>query len=532
MSRGDGTVAAEAVVWTAFAVTALLLLRADRSARWASGTFATALAFCVLVTGVATALSISHRRLRQRERLWSWAPVVVAPLLAVPIASQCDSPVVRLLLESCTLLVAPLAAWWTSRGFGTGAWMYVLVPTAAAMMANLLLRDPYRERYCAPICAPNPFALGHAAAAVTATGWSVVAGVTLWCKALVTRRSAITGHATVASLAIAATTLAALSSATRRSRSAHSAVSRDLASGIVVLVSAAILAALVPLVGAAVGRRRVRRWARELGDLALPGAALQLVRRAANDPSLVVMPVGAAVGGASTELRRGGRAVAIVQHRIGVAARVDAALTPTVTTALENDLLLNRAQAQLDDLYATRSALVKRSDDARRRLERDLHDGAQQRLLALGMRLSLMADASPDDRRAELAATVDHAARALAELRRIAHGVIPPIVDDAGLFEALCSLAEATPTVLTLDIAPVRNRRYASDVERACYRLVAGTPGDHITVRITVDPLRVRVGSAAPPFDRIDDEDRIAAVGGSLRAAADSGEMLWEVTFA
>ena len=107
---------------------------------------------------------------------------------------------------------------------------------------------------------------------------------------------------------------------------------------------------------------------------------------------------------------------------------------------------------------------MERGDEARRRLERDLHDGAQQRLLALGMQLSALSQRVGDEERARLDAAVDHATLALASLRRLAHGAVPPLLDDAGLFEAIMSLAEQTDLALVLDIGPIAGRRFGPEV--------------------------------------------------------------------
>ncbi|MGH8774474.1 MAG: sensor histidine kinase [Jiangellaceae bacterium] len=114
--------------------------------------------------------------------------------------------------------------------------------------------------------------------------------------------------------------------------------------------------------------------------------------------------------------------------------------------ALENERLQAEVRAQLADLRASRARILEASDGERRRLERDLHDGAQQRLvgLALGIRLlrsRLEPHTAPialprlDDAEAELRAAVT-------ELRRLAQGLHPAVLSDFGLATALESLAE------------------------------------------------------------------------------------------
>ena len=111
------------------------------------------------------------------------------------------------------------------------------------------------------------------------------------------------------------------------------------------------------------------------------------------------------------------------------------ALGSAAKLSVENEALRAEAMAQLHALQASRARIVETADGARRRLERDLHDGAQQRLLALSYDLRLArAGADGDD---TLVSTLDAAAdeieAALEELRELAHGIYPAILTEAGL---------------------------------------------------------------------------------------------------
>src|SRR5918994_1530152 len=113
-----------------------------------------------------------------------------------------------------------------------------------------------------------------------------------------------------------------------------------------------------------------------------------------------------------------------------------AALTPAVTVAVENERLRVLASAELAELRASRRRIVERADAARRRLERDLHDGAQQRLLLLGMELARAAESADDGQRERYRAAIHHTRDALAaELRKLVHNQIPPVLDELGLVE-------------------------------------------------------------------------------------------------
>ena len=116
-----------------------------------------------------------------------------------------------------------------------------------------------------------------------------------------------------------------------------------------------------------------------------------------------------------------------LEREIGAAARL----------AVDNERLRAGALSQLEDLRASRARIVDAGDAARRRLERDLHDGAQQRLLTLSFELRLAraaAEAAGDEELAGLLASSGAEVQAaLDELRELAHGIYPAILTEAGL---------------------------------------------------------------------------------------------------
>jgi signal transduction histidine kinase len=114
--------------------------------------------------------------------------------------------------------------------------------------------------------------------------------------------------------------------------------------------------------------------------------------------------------------------------------------------ALENERLQAQAQSRLAEVQASRERIVAASDAERRRLERNLHDGAQQRLVALSLQLRLLEGHVGDDPSAqELVATAtSELAQSLAELRELARGIHPAVLDH-GLAAALDSLAARSP---------------------------------------------------------------------------------------
>jgi signal transduction histidine kinase len=142
--------------------------------------------------------------------------------------------------------------------------------------------------------------------------------------------------------------------------------------------------------------------------------------------------------------------------------------------ALENERLQAELRAQLVELRASRARIVHAGDEERRRLERNLHDGAQQRLLGLGLALQLARDrlGPAANGTAELLADAEDELRiALDELRELARGIHPAILTDQGLAAAVRSLAERSTVPVTILELP--EERLDEPVEAAAYFLVS-----------------------------------------------------------
>ncbi|WP_137843431.1 sensor histidine kinase [Microbacterium sp. 2FI] len=126
---------------------------------------------------------------------------------------------------------------------------------------------------------------------------------------------------------------------------------------------------------------------------------------------------------------------------------------------------------------AARGAVVRAEDVALRRLERDIHDGPQQRLVRLQMDLAALerrAEAGDGDAAAELAREArGHAKAALDELRALSSGVAPPLLQDRGLAAALAAIAASTPLAVHTDIDPAVDDAAESEVARTVYFIVA-----------------------------------------------------------
>jgi signal transduction histidine kinase len=136
--------------------------------------------------------------------------------------------------------------------------------------------------------------------------------------------------------------------------------------------------------------------------------------------------------------------------------------------ALENARLHAQLRAQLAELQESRARIVAAGDAERRRLERDLHDRAQQRLLALGLALQLLRADHDDPQLLDEAETELQAA--LRELRELARGIHPAVLTDQGLTAAIGSLVDRASLPIT---ARVTAERYPQPVESAAYFVVS-----------------------------------------------------------
>ena len=294
-------------------------------------------------------------------------------------------------------------------------------------------------------------------------------------------------------------------------------------------------------------RSAVSRLASYLGDAPVPGALGAVLAKVTNDPAVEVaywLPEsGRFVDGSGktvqeaapdsgktvTRILREGRLVAIVRNDAAAADadRLERAIGAAARLAVDNERLQAGVLAQLEDLRASRARIVEAGDAERRRLERDLHDGAQQRLLALSYELRMArgaAVASDPQLDAILTSAIGQAREAASQLRDLAHGIYPAILTEAGLGPALQSLAESAP--LPVIVRGTLDERLPEQVERAAYLVAAGSidagsdaavgkisihvaqAGDHLVIETE--------GAGAGPFTDL--ADRVGAIGGHLAA--------------
>jgi signal transduction histidine kinase len=428
----------------------------------------------------------------------------------------------------------------------------------AVALGRALFRDPFFDPGCWANCTDNLFLLrslpGLARAIEVADRWFTAAAaaalVLLYARRLLrdsrpARRALL--PVALPALLLAATAIAQAVALQRRPLEDPSdPVFRtifNLGCAAVILLAAGLVWAAVRT---RVQRRAVARIATSLGQAPPPGSVQAALARAVGGPEVqtaswlldsrhhvdasgrpVAEPV-ASPGRAVTELVRNGRRVAVASHTAAL-PDLEPELGAAVRLALENERLQAQALAQLDQLRASRVRIVETGDSERRRLERDLHDGAQQRLLALSYDLRLaraQAQADGDSQSGSLLTqATDQAQAALGELRELAHGIYPAILTEAGLTAALTTLADAAP--LPVEIRDTAQGRCPGAVETAAYLLVAealadaaGRGAGHAAVSAVPDGARLVVTVQDDGTDRTSSmvqlADRVGALEGRL----------------
>jgi signal transduction histidine kinase len=286
-----------------------------------------------------------------------------------------------------------------------------------------------------------------------------------------------------------------------------------------------------------------------LGD---PQLRLQFLQDDAAEPDLERRAVEAGPGRDVTVVQRAGSPPAAIEH--------DAQLNddPELLNSAGAVALLAAENAELDagwheavrdlersrmHLEHSRSRLVRAADEERRKVERNLHDGVQHRLIAIMIRLGMGAeDATIDSAtRDRLSQLIDDVEGTLEEVRAVSHGLYPPVLLELGLVAALQSVKRRTPVPLSLHGDGVG--RYSPDVEAAVYYACVeaiqnatkhGGPHPRITVTLFQDgdQVRFKVEDDGVGFEpeRIKGaglqnmQDRLGALGGSLTVRTAPGQ--------
>jgi signal transduction histidine kinase len=256
-------------------------------------------------------------------------------------------------------------------------------------------------------------------------------------------------------------------------------------------------------------------------------------------------PVGLSAGRAATEVTADGSPLAVLVHDdelLDQRPLLDA-VTAAARLALENARLQAALAAQLEEVRASRARIVQAALEERRKVERDLHDGAQQRLLALALIIAMIRDqvTSGAEHNGQLNTLVEEAGmqirEAIGELRELGRGILPGVLVQGGLAAAVETLAARAPLPVTARVEPAR---HPQAVEATAYFVVAEAlanvarhahashaevtaclVGGQLVVAITDDGIGGAPAHGGSGLTGL--ADRVAALGGQLAVISPPG---------
>jgi signal transduction histidine kinase len=319
---------------------------------------------------------------------------------------------------------------------------------------------------------------------------------------------------------------------------------------------------LVGLLRSRLARSAVAQLVVDLGDRAEPGEVRDALARALRDPSLVLgywladngryvdidgrpfeLPAESEARAVSV-VERDGRKIAALVHDPALLDEPELvqSVCAAAALALDNERLQAELRARLEELRASRDRIVEAADVERRRIERDLHDGTQQRLVSIAMALGL-ADAKlaiePEEARELMREAHTGVSDALAELRELSHGILPGGLAERGLEPALEELVLRARLPVELDVSLMQ--RLPERVESTAYFVVSealtnvAKHADASVVRVCVSRVNgtavvevaddgaggadLRAGSGLRGL-----VDRVEATGGRIAVASPPGE--------
>jgi signal transduction histidine kinase len=284
--------------------------------------------------------------------------------------------------------------------------------------------------------------------------------------------------------------------------------------------------------------------ARTLGDPSLAVAYwLPDAGRYVNIEGQPVEPPDADGGRAVTIVEREGRRVAAIIHdeTLSDEPELIRAAGAAAALALDNERLQAELRARLDELSASRARIVRAADLERRRIERNLHDGTQQRLTSIAMALGLAESqlrSDPEAASRNLRQAKTALAAALAELRELSQGIHPGILTERGIGPALEDLAYCSPLPVTVSCKLAG--RPPEPVEAAAYYVVAEALANiakhahasSASISLTGESGRLVVGVRDDGIGGVDPDrgtglrglaDRVQALGGSLTVESPRG---------
>jgi signal transduction histidine kinase len=428
--------------------------------------------------------------------------------------------------------------------------------TAALTLALLLVTDPLTDPGCWNNCTANMLLVTSqpSLARVLASVWiavSVAVGLALAIGSLMHLRRAtrtarrltwlVTVPSSLLGITLAAHGIAVTALPPENPTSPVYALIFQLQAWSVLALAAGTASGLLR---ARWARRAAANLAVQLSEAPKPGSLEPVLARTTGDPTLEVaywLPdslrfvngSGRAVPAptrdrdrAVVQIVREGNLLAVISHD---PALIDPkglvqAIGPAARVAIDNERLQAELLAQLAELRSSQVRIVQTGDAERRRLERNLHDAAQQRVLALSYGVGLALTAARKSARRDVPELLQRAMRtvqsAVDELRQLAHGIYPAVLTESGLRPALLSLADLSS--VRVEIGTVESARLPAIVERTAYLAAAdiihqaGSAGvDELTIAAVRagDDLVVEIRPAdVTPTSSL--SDRLGALGG------------------
>ena len=316
------------------------------------------------------------------------------------------------------------------------------------------------------------------------------------------------------------------------------------------IVAAVPLALTIDLLRGTLGRGAVADLVVELGDTRAPGHLRDALARALHDPTLslaywlpeqrryvdvegrsVDLPPDD-VDTVTTIVEREGSPVAALVHDATLRDEPELvqAVGAAAGLALENERLQADLRARLAELRASRARMVEATDAERRRLERNLHDGTQQRLVSISIALALAESklaSDGDGARGILEEARAGLATALEELRELSQGIHPAVLTERGLEPALQELVYLAPVPIELDV--LGDERLPESVEAAAYYVVAealANVAKYASAQAVSVTVQRRNGLAVVEVEDDGSGGAVAAHGSGLRGLSDRVEAL------
>jgi signal transduction histidine kinase len=441
----------------------------------------------------------------------------------------------------------------------------VLYPLAATLaFAVLLVTDPLTDPGCWNNCTVNVLLVTSqpTLARMLAGVWtavSIIAGLMLAAGCLWHLRAAtptarrltwlVTVPASVLGATLAAHGIAAIANPLENPTDPVYAAIFQLEAWSVVVLAAGAASGLLR---ARWARRAAVNLAKQLGAAPKPGSLGPVLARTTGDPTLEVAywltdsrrfvngsgkDVVVSAGDrrrAFTQILREHELIAVIDHDPALldSSGLVQAIGPAARMAIDNERLQAELLAQLAELRASQVRVVQTSDAERRRLERNLHDAAQQAVLALSYDIRLAMATAHGSGGSDLGQLLDRGLKAvqsaLEELRQLAHGIYPAVLTEFGLRPALASLADTTPVRVAIGSVP--SGRLPPIVERTAYLAAAdvldqaasaGADELRIAAEATGGDLVVEIrGTDVGPTTPM--SDRLGALGGQIIRASDA----------